>query len=83
MADGEPEPVEAGHPLDDSAPDLRMQPHYVPLVPAQWPWLQQDPLAYPELADVAEQRREHQLLPLPGLQVEALPYGLDVGRDLA
>ena len=60
-----PRPVETGHALDDSAADLRVQPQDVPLLRAQRAWLQQDPLAYPKLADVAEQRREHQLLSFP------------------
>jgi hypothetical protein len=82
VADGGSEPVETGHALDDSAADLRVQPQDVPLLRAQRAWLQQNPLAYPKLADFAEQRRKHQLLSFPSPQAEAPPYGLDIARDL-
>ena len=83
VANGGPEAVQTRHPLDDSRCDLRVQPDHIPLLPTQRPWFQQHALAYPELADVAEQRREQQLLSFRGLQAEALRYSLNISRDLA
>jgi hypothetical protein len=78
-----PQAVQSGHSLGDSTADLRVQPYHVPLFRAQGAWFEQHPLAYPELADVAEQRGEGHLLPFARLQAKALPHRLDVTGDLA
>jgi hypothetical protein len=68
--------------LDDPVADARVQLHDPALLGSEAARLEQDALADPDLADVVQQRGEHQLLAATRLQLEAVGDRGHVVRDL-
>ena len=73
---------ELGHLLEEAVADARVQLHDQPLVLRERTALEEDPFADPELADVVQQRCEHELLALVRRQIEPPCDGRDERRHL-